>query len=390
MCILARLGFEPLERRDTPSVALTVTGPEVAVRGMLCEFTVTADGPTVPFQADFDWDGDGTWDQSAVLSSGDRISHIFHEAGGFTVNVRATDGTDYGPTSQQAVTVERAALLPDGGIPGLLTLYVGGTNGNDSSIHIAPGNGQNAGQVVVRIGGEVIGIFTPPAGRIVVCGQSGDDTISVASGITTAAWLFGDFEIDLFVGETANDTLGGGGGNDVLVGGYGDDVLDGRGGDDLLYGHLLDSPSTGGATDILRGGHGSDILIAGLGDNQLDGEAGNDILIGGPVGYDTLDGGGGEDLIIAGRTDFDADRVAVGAIRDEWKRIDRTAAERRAALMGGVGASGTVQLTAFTVDIYDQYVISGGGGKQTADWIIFNTVLDGVSDTSDNDLINFS
>jgi Ca2+-binding RTX toxin-like protein len=389
MPTLTRLGVEPLEHRDTPSVALTVTGPPLAVRGMQSEFTVTADGPATPFQAEFDWDGDGTWDQTVLLSSGARVSHIFHEAGAYTVNVRADDGTGYGPTVQHTVSVVPAALLPDGGIPGLLTLFVGGTNGNDT-IQIAPGNGQDAGKVVVRVGTEVIGVFSTPAGRIVVCGQGGDDSISVASGITTPAWLFGDFQIDLFPGGTANDTLSGGGGDDVLVGCAGDDLLDGRGGDDLIYGHLLDSPSTGGATDILRGGQGSDILIAGLGDNQLDGEGGNDILIGGPVGYDTLDGGGGEDLIIAGRTDYDADRVALGVIRDEWKRTDRTAAERRAALISGVGAVGTVQLTAFTVDIYDQYALSGGGGKQTADWIIFNAVFDGVDDAGDNDLINFA
>lgn len=381
---------EPLERRDTPSVDATITGPPVAVRGVQSEFIVTADTPQ--FQAEFDWDGDGTWDESIALSSGDRLHHIFYDAGSFTVNVRADDGTGYGPTVQHTVTVVPAALLPDGGIPGQLSLFVGGTNGHDGNIHIAPGKGQDTGKVVVQIGDEVVGVFAPPDGRIVVCGQGGDDAISVAPGITTAAWLFGDFEIDLSVlsiVDTANDTLSGGGGNDVLVGGYGDDVLDGRGGDDLLYGHLLDSPSTGGGTDILRGGQGSDILVGGLGEHQLYGEGGNDVLIGGPYYGDTLDGGAEEDLIIAGRTDYDADRVALGAIRDEWKRTDRTAAERRTALMSGVGADGTVRLNYSTVSISLGNNLSGGGGKQTADWFILS-VIDGADDAGPNDLINFS
>ena len=58
-------------------------------------------------------------------------------------------------------------------------------------------------------------------GRIAAFGQAGNDTITVASGVTVAGWLYGG---------PGDDALSGGEGADVLLGGDGNDTLSGQGG----------------------------------------------------------------------------------------------------------------------------------------------------------------
>ena len=99
---------------------------------------------------------------------------------------------------------------------------------------------------------------------IVVMGNDGNDTITLASSVT----------------------IGG-----ILNGGLGDDVLTGSG--------------------------GNDILLGGEGDDRLLGMGGADVLIGGD-GHDSLTGGLADDLLIGGATIHDNSSTALLAIRAEW------------------------------------------------------------------------
>src|SRR5581483_4092031 len=103
---------------------------------------------------------------------------------------------------------------------GATALLVTGTDGADTIQFVArPG-----GRVEVRLSGVSQGQFAP-SGHLIVLGQGGNDTISVASGLTRPALLYGG---------AGADRLAGGGSTDVLVGGDGGDTLSGGGGRDLL------------------------------------------------------------------------------------------------------------------------------------------------------------
>src|SRR5262249_33293871 len=97
----------------------TFTGPTVAVRGQPRRFTVTATDISPAYQArpflfDFDWNGDGVWEETGRrLSSGASFDHLFPDAGVFRVQARASDGADSGPTRQLTVTVSVAKEMAD-------------------------------------------------------------------------------------------------------------------------------------------------------------------------------------------------------------------------------------------------------------------------------------
>ena len=132
-------------------------------------------------------------------------------------------------------------LMPDPSNPGKISLFVGGTPGNDSiSIDKAA-----RGQVQVRFRGKNQGKFAVTGG-VFVYGGAGNDNLSVAASIKLPA---------LLDGGPGNDILMGGGGNDILLGGAGNDKLSGRAGRDLLIG--------GDGTDKLTAGAKGDTLIGG-------------------------------------------------------------------------------------------------------------------------------
>jgi len=78
---------------------------------------------------------------------------------------------------------------------------------------------------------------------IVIVGEGGDDTITVAPVITKPARIYGG---------GGNDTVNSGAGADEIYGGWGSDRLFGRGGNDLIY-----------------GGTGSDVVDGGAGTNRV-------------------------------------------------------------------------------------------------------------------------
>jgi len=146
----------------------------------------------------------------------------------------------------------------------------------------------------VTIAGQNKGTFSF-SGSILVYGKDGDDKITIDSAITRSAFVWGGDD---------NDTVNGGGGNDVLVGNGGNDSLKGNGGRDLLFG----------------------------GD-----------------GADKLDGGSGDDLLVAGGTSQDDDPSKLCKLLDEWKRTDRTYAQRRDHITNGGGLNGSVKLNASNI-----------------------------------------
>src|SRR5262245_32942671 len=195
------------------------------------------------FTYEFDWDGNGAADESAVGPGNFTIDHVFSIAGPFEVQIRATDKDGgVGPWTTLRVQVRQSALVDDPLNPGQLMLVVIGSTADDN-IRVAAG--PNPGDVRVRINGHFEGPYQPES-RIVIHGRQGNDIIFVNREITLPAWLYGDSE---------NDSITGGRGPNVILGGSGNDSLTGRGQRDILVG--------GSGRDTLIGGAGDDLLIAG-------------------------------------------------------------------------------------------------------------------------------
>jgi hypothetical protein len=282
---------------------LSLAGPAVGVRAQTLSFSFTVDGAaawgdgrpasqdarfaasartlagaTGGYTISIDW-GDGR-NQTIILASGDRarsLTHAYSTAGAFTVTATATYRVSIGATG----------LMPDPSDPGKMSLFVGGTPGNDSVSIVAAARGQ----VQVKINGKNHGKFTV-TGRLIVYGGAGNDTLSVATSIKRPA------------------------------------LLDG-----------------GAGNDILQGGSGNDILVGGPGRDRLFGRAGRDLLIGGG-GADRLFASAKGDILIGGGTAFDADHESLHSITAEWTSR-RTYKTRAANLRGsghGSGANGTVRL----------------------------------------------
>jgi Ca2+-binding RTX toxin-like protein len=203
--------------------------------------------------------------------------------------------------------------------PTRLALYVGGTTGNDV---ITVARGAAAGTVAVTVNG-VTTVFTlaQPGGaisRVIVYGNDGNDRVTVASGLSLAANVYG---------------------------GYGDDSLQGGGGVNVLDG--------GDGNDLLLGGDGADLMVGGAGADNLDGGKGNDLLIGG---------------LYLQSEDFDA----LGKVLAEWTRaVD--VAQRVANLLGtSTPTSGALNGDAFltpSVTVLNDAYRDILNGRQGTDWI---------------------
>jgi Ca2+-binding RTX toxin-like protein len=206
-------------------------------------------------------------------------------------------------------------------------LLIGGTAANDV-ITVNPG-GKGPGVSVV-LNGASLGQFNPTS-RIVAYGYAGNDDITVASGVTLPAWLYGG---------DGNDRLKGGSGNNVILGGAGD--------------------------DLLVGGSNRDILIGGTGADRLVGNAQDDILI-------------------AGQTLYDTDEAALTAVLAMWVDPNLAYADRVVAIRDtGVGPKNAVKLNATTVS--DDGAVDVLTGTSGTDWFLANIsgggILDKVTDLS--------
>jgi hypothetical protein len=262
------VSFPVTVANHAPVVALNV--PPVVVPG---QDSVVSGSFTDPDSADT-WTatinfGDGTGAQPLTLNPDHTfsVSHNYLTNGTSQVVVTVQDNGGGSGSASGTVSVQPFALENDPLNPGMTAFFVGGTAANDN---ISIGSGSPAGSLTLTMNNANYGTFPPPSGsafsRVVVYGLAGNDTITVASSVTTSAWLYG--------GEGA-DKLTGGGGNDVLIGGAGNDTLNG-----------------GNGRDLLIGGDGADNLTAS-GSNQ-------------------------STILIAGTTSFDANAAALNAIMAEW------------------------------------------------------------------------
>jgi hypothetical protein len=272
---------------NAPPTAL-LAGPGNGVPGQPRTFTFSAADPSpidqaAGFSYAIDW-GDGTTVQTIAAAAGNgtgvAVDHVYTSPGSYSVRVAATD-KDGGssPTASAVVTVN--VLQMEGN-----TLAVGGTLGNDTIV-LSPAD--TVGDINVNMNGTSLGSFLP-TDHILVYGQTGNDTIQLASkkfrGVTyyiaVPAFLYGE--------AAAGDK----------------DILD-------AAGSMANNVLSGGAgTNQLFGGLGRDLLIAGLGASQLHAGSGEDILIGGWTDYD----------LSSTAMTYDRKLQALEAILAEWGRTD--------------------------------------------------------------------
>jgi Ca2+-binding RTX toxin-like protein len=226
--------------------------------------------------------------------------------------------------------------------PSAVDLIVGGTDANDT-ITLLPAP---AGSVQVLLNGAASGPFAP-AGRIVICGRGGNDTIIVDAMVNRSVFIFG------------------GAGNDVIEGGSGDDVLVGGEGNDQLYGGL-----------------GRNVLIAGANGNVQP-------L---PTDLNRLLGAIGDNLMIAGFTDFDTQTLSLARILDEWRRPDADYITRVNHLRGVSpgGLNGGITLNRNTV--HDNAIRDDLFGCTGQNWYLAHTLaavpLDTLTGRKTNELID--
>jgi Ca2+-binding RTX toxin-like protein len=193
-----------------------------------------------------------------------------------------TNYTEVSATIQQAVkpAQPKVSLVTDPNDPTKTAVEIDGTNGNDSITVTKSGSSQ--GKAVVKINGVNKGTFSF-TGIILVYGNSGSDNISIDSGITRSAWIWG---------------------------GDGDDTVNGGGGNDMIFGQ--------GGNDSLNGNSGRDVLIGG-------------------DGVDKLNGGSGGDVLIAGDFKSAPTMAQLASVQKEWTRTDKAYVYRVNHLTGGVG-----------------------------------------------------
>ncbi|MCY2953378.1 MAG: PKD domain-containing protein [Planctomycetota bacterium] len=309
-------------------VVTPIAGPTTGVRGFAVEFASSFADPGTNEAYTATWSfGDGSVVSVPVAAGAISISHTFGQDGAYTVSV--TVGDDNGPANAavtKAITVIGAAVVNG-------NLLIGGATSGANLITVSPGG---AGVSVYNNGSA--GTFNPTGDIIIRSGDAGN-IISVASGVTKSAIIFGGKGIDL---------IRGGGGDDILVGGNG--------------------------LDLLAGGAGRDVLIGGKGIDRIVGNAGDDILV-------------------AGYTKYDYDLTALQKIRAEWTRTDHDYTTRVQNIRDGSGtpldlANGGYFLLSESVDpdletVFDDGNIDILTGDAGEDWFLFNKdsgVRDRVTD----------
>jgi uncharacterized protein YukE len=195
-------------------------------------------------------------------------------------------------------------------------VIVSGT-GYDDSIQV--GVDPTTGATIVTVDG--VRHALPPEVDLVVRAGTGNDTITVATGVPVRVTLLGGSGDDRISGSGGDerilglwgrDTLDGGAGADRLDGGADADYLDGQGGDDRLAGGSGDDTLYGlQGRDVLWGADGADYLDGGADDDRLTGGADSDVLVGGR-GVDRIAGGGGDDRVFT---------EAADDVSGVWRRV---------------------------------------------------------------------
>ncbi|MGE0534861.1 MAG: hypothetical protein AB7O68_07790 [Pirellulales bacterium] len=298
------------------------------------------------FTFEFDWNNDGTYDESFSGASGLVVSHTFADLGPAIVRVRVTD-KDGGSTTQTVSLAGGFKLLADGTLsfiptagedhvsfeqigPDSVRAHVsmfnseslsasadfhgvtkisalGSNTYNDhfdaSAVTTIPVTFSASGPSALLIGGGADDYLTLP-GDGIIYGGAGNDHLYYAAEMHGGAGddtIRGDSDEgagpSLIYGDDGNDTIygdghegGNGPGNDTIYGGAGNDTIYADG-------------SEGGYPDHVYGEGGDDYIVAdgseGSGPDYVDGGSGNDTIYGGG-GSDTLIGGSGTNSIFPG------------------------------------------------------------------------------------------
>lgn len=342
-------GSYRLSVRDVSTVTAGVEGPVVGVRGEPLAYTLFAEQPGAgdgPFTFSIDWNDDGAVDQVVVGPSGTNVVREYADLGNYTIRMTASVGGASGEATM-STSIVRHRLAADGADPSKTNLLVGGSSEGDFLALF------QSGQVVTVLG---LGYDGQTA-------SLGPDFFLYAAAVTGKVILYGNDGPDLLWTEflTIPVEAHGGGGNDILVGGKGN--------------------------DLLTGGSGNDLLIGGLGNDRLEGGDGEDLLLGG-AGSDQLEGGAGEDLLIGGPTVYDANSVALLAIRREW--VSGRPYEDRVANLSGIGAGPRENANFFLIP--GQTVLSepavdqlfGGAGR---DWFLVDLSTGQANDPEPDEIV---
>ncbi|MFN6103452.1 MAG: PKD domain-containing protein, partial [Planctomycetaceae bacterium] len=221
---------------SAPSVG-PLTAPSAAVRGQSVVTNLLFSDPGVAdtHLASINW-GDGASSPGTVTEAGGMGavtgSHTYTASGEYTITITVTDDEGAATSQTKTISIAAANLQISELDPTKMDLFVGGTTGNDTI-----GLDVSGSDTTVTINAVSVGTFNP-TGRIVVFGQAGNDSVTVASSIAQAVWMSGD---------EGNDTLSGGSGNDVLIGGAGTDSLVGGAGNDT---YVFDADSALGADTV--------------------------------------------------------------------------------------------------------------------------------------------
>jgi hypothetical protein len=190
-----------------------------------------------------------------------------------------TFNTDSGPQNAHEI-LSREDILGRSLSPWLAVLRPGqltasGGSGSDSITVVrlnatqwrVTTNGINTTVDLNANGLSTLNMFDTAIGRVNVLGQGGNDTLTVNTNMTAAAFMDGGIGNDTMNGGNGNDTMNGGTGNDRMFGRGGDDRLFGNDGADRLDGGANDDRLDGGddfANDTLIGGTGSDVFLQNL------------------------------------------------------------------------------------------------------------------------------
>jgi hypothetical protein len=334
----------------------TITGASGTVgRGAEIVYLLTTSDPSSvdqsgSFTFNFDWNGDGIFDQSLVGPNGAKISHPIDTLGPVTIRATATD-KDGGVSALSTISLNVVPYQVIGTV-----LYWYGTSGNDA-VTLNQVDPSTVSFTETLLNGVVTSNTLQFTGITSVSAeaQGGADSIN-ASLIGTTTSLYGGSGVDSIIGSNQADLIWGGLGSDDIQGGIGNDTI---------YG---DHPA-GGTRVLTRSLLGSDTISGGDGDDTINGDGDGGEGVG-----DTIYGGSGNDTINAdgseGSNNFGKDYIDGG---DDNDVINSDGAE---------GAADTVIAGAG-----DDFVNAGPGNDSVDGGIGNDILLGGVGTTGNNDTL---
>lgn len=297
----------------------TISGASGTVgRGAEIVYLLTTSDPSSVDQSgnftfNFDWNGDGIFDQTLVAPNGSKISHPIDTLGPVTIKATATD-KDGGVSALSTISLNVVPYQVIGTV-----LYWYGTSGNDA-VTLNQVDPSTVSFTETLLNGVATSNTLQFSGITSVSAeaQGGNDSIDASLiGTTTSLYggsgadsIIGSNQADLIWGGLGSDSIDGGVGNDTIYGDHpaggtrvlsrsllGNDTISGGDGDDTIYG---DGDGGEGVGDTINGGNGNDTINA-------DGSEGSNTY-----GKDYVDGGDGNDVINSDGAEGAADTVFAG------------------------------------------------------------------------------